>query len=615
MARGYMGKVLFADLSSGTLEDVALDEDLCRKFLGGCGIGVKMLYDRMKPGVDPLGPDNILGFMTGPLTGTPAIIGSRYVVVSKSPLTGTWGDANSGGYFGPALKAAGYDGVFFKGVSEKPVYLVVDSGKATLRDASALWGKDSNETDDLLKAEHGKACRIACIGPSGESLSLISCIMNDKGRAAGRSGLGAIMGSKRLKAIVAKGNMDVPIADPERARALRSKYIKEMDIGFGPVLKKYGTGGITADSAMSGDSPVKNWAGAGPVDFPNASKISDDALIAYEKRKFACWRCPIACGGIMDVKEGPYAVEDGHKPEYETLCMFGTLTLNDNLESIIKINEICNRAGLDTISTGSAVAFAIECYENGILTKGDTDGLDLRWGNEEAIVALTEKIARREGLGALLADGIKVASEKIGKGSEPYAVHIGGQEVPAHDPKFTPGLAVTYQLDATPARHTQGGELIAPPAGLDVEKHDRLDFTDRGEDQRKLVNMMHVINAAGLCMFGYISMDARSVPEFLTAITGWTFTMDDCLELGERIGTARHLFNLREGINPLKRKVHGRVIGDPPLKEGNVRDTTLDMETMIRDYLKAVDWDLETAMPSEARLKALGLIDMAEGIQ
>ncbi|MCK5118813.1 MAG: aldehyde ferredoxin oxidoreductase, partial [Candidatus Latescibacteria bacterium] len=298
MTGGYVGKLLFVDLSNGTMKEEALDEALCRDFLGGYGIGAKVLYDRMKPGVDPLGPENILGFMTGPLTGTPALIGSRYVVVAKSPLTGGWGDANSGGVFGPALKAAGYDGVFFTGQSEQPVYLFINEGRAELRDAGALWGKDVVETDDLLTAELGKDAEFAYIGPAGESVSLLACILNDKGRAAGRSGLGAVMGSKKLKALAVKGQMPIPVADEAEAKALRRHYLSALkENGFAQLLSEYGTAGITEGSAMSGDSPVKNWAGAGPTDFPTASKISDDAVIAYQEKKFACWHCPIACGG------------------------------------------------------------------------------------------------------------------------------------------------------------------------------------------------------------------------------------------------------------------------------------------------------------------------------
>ncbi len=610
MAKGYMGKLLFVDLSQGKLEEEQLDEDFCKKFLGGYGFGAKILYDRMKAGVDPLGPDNILGFITGPLTGTPALIGSRYVVVCKSPLTQAWGDANSGGFFGPALKFAGFDGVFFTGISAKPVYLLIEQGKAELKDAADLWGKDSTDTDDALKERHGSDVRITCIGPAGEAQSLLSCVMNDKGRAAGRSGVGAVMGSKKLKAVVAKGALDVPMVDETKAKELRSKYIGQTQ-GPGELFNKYGTAGLTADSAMSGDSPVKNWAGAGTVDFPNAKAISDDAVIAQQEKKFACWRCPVACGGHMKEVKGKYALPAGvHKPEYETLCAFGTLCLNDNLESIIKVNDICNRAGLDTISVGSAVAFAIECYENGKLTNFDTGGLKLTWGNDEAIVALTEKIARREGFGALLADGIKRASEEIGQGSEEYAMHVGGEEAAMHDPRFTPGLAMTYQLDATPGRHTQGGELIGPPAGLDLSSHDRKVYSGRAEDQKKMVNMMHIVNAAGLCMFGYLSYDAGIIPEFLDAVTGWGFDMHDLLEIGERIANVRRMFNVREGVNPLEWKISGRMLGHPPLTEGNIRGVELDDKTMTREFLQAMDWDNETMKPSKAKLEQLELQDM-----
>ena len=358
MAGGYMGdgsaKVLFVDLSTGEMKDELFGEEIIGKFLGGYGLGAKIMYDRQKPGVDALGPENMLGFLTGPLTGTPAIIGSRYVVVGKSPLTDSWGDANSGGYFGPNLKFAGYDGVFFTGQSEKPVYLLIDEGKAELVDAGELWGKDSSDTEDMLKEKHGSKTNIACIGQSGEALSLISCIMNDKGRAAGRSGLGAVMGSKKLKAVAVKGSLKVPMADEAAAKELRRKYIPKINVGFADILKEYGTAGLPATASETGDSPAKNWGDAGSEVFPNSGAISDDAVMEYQERKWACWQCPIACGGHMKVTKGPFAVE-GHKPEYETLASFGTMCLNDNLESIIKLNDICNRAGLDTISAGCAI--------------------------------------------------------------------------------------------------------------------------------------------------------------------------------------------------------------------------------------------------------------------
>jgi aldehyde:ferredoxin oxidoreductase len=606
-----MGKLLFVDLSEGKISEEPLDEQLGRDFVGGYGIAARILWDRMPAGVDPLGPDNILAFMTGPLTGTPALIGSRYVVCAKSPLTGTWGDANSGGFFGPMMKAAGFDGVFFSGISARPVYLYLENGGAELRDASQLWGKGCLDTEDMLRNIHGPKTEAAVIGPSGESLSLISCVVNNKGRAAGRSGLGAVMGSKRLKAVVANGDMPVPMADRDAANAIRRKYLADISEG-GLGLQKYGTGGGMAGCAMSGDSPIKNWGGAGPTDFPNAAPISDDALIADQEKKYGCWRCPIACGGEMAARPGRARMS--HKPEYETLCMAGALELNNNLESIIQINDRCNDYGLDTISLGSVLGFAVECCENQILTKEDVSGLELKWGASDALVSLTDMIGKREGVGAILADGVKVASEKIGMGSERYAVHAGGQELPAHDPKFSPGLAVTYRMDATPGRHTQGGKdwimgyKYLQPIG------DKYDYSNSGELQKQAMNMIHVVNAAGLCLFGYIAYAAQNIPDSLTAVTGWDITLDDCQVLGERIATIRHAFNLREGLNPLQFWVNPRAVGEPPLREGNVSDIKIPEAHLARQYLEAIGWDTKTCKPSMARLQALGLEFLAKDL-
>jgi aldehyde:ferredoxin oxidoreductase len=606
MAGGYTGKILFVDLSDGKITEESLGEELCREFIGGYGIGAKIIYDRQKPGVDALGPNNTLGFVTGPLTGTPALVGARYVVVGKSPLTGTWGDANCGGSFGPALKFAGYDAVFFIGTSEKPVYLIITEGQAELNDATKLWGKDTNETEDLLKDELGEEAEVSCIGPAGEKLALISGVITAKGRAAARSGLGAVMGSKKLKAVVVRGNKEVPLADERKVKELRRKYLRSMSGPRVELLRQYGTCGNTAAAVISGDSPIKNWGGTASLDFPNAEAISDDNVIKYEQRKFACWRCPLACGGYVKVMEGAYTVE-GHKPEYETLAAFGTMCLNDNVESIIKLNDVCNRYGLDTMSTGATIAFAIECYENGLITREDTDGIELRWGNAEAIVAMTEQLARREGLGDILADGVRVAAEKIGKGAEKYAIHIQGQEAPFHDPKFFPGFALAYQLAATPARHTQCGESLKPP-GITIP------FENRGELQKRYDSLMHIVNAAGLCELAYTRVDAHSIPDFIGAVTGWDFTLEDCFMAGERIATIRHAFNLREGLNPLKFKVPGRVIGYPALGIGNVAGPTVDIETQNREYLEAMDWDLTTTVPSARKLAELGLEDVAHDL-
>ena len=624
MAKGYMGKILFVDLSKGELKDEALDEKFCRDFIGGYGIGARIIYSRQKGGVDPLGPENFLGLLTGPLTGTPATMGCRYVAVGKTPLTGGWGDANSGGDFGPNLKFAGYDAVFFNGIADKPVYLFIDNGKAELRDASHLWGKDTYETEGMLQAEHGRQAYVSCIGQSAEKLSLISCIITKRGAAAGRSGLGAVMGSKKLKAVVVRGNQKVPIADSETANRLRREHIAALRAAefdwfgrksFWEILHKYGTTiGVTHLVAHNGDTPVKNWGGVGIIDFPDSAGLSPDAAIANQERDEACWHCPVICQGILKEGTGEYKYPAGvRRPEYETAASFGTLCLNNNTESIAMANHICNHYGLDTISAGCTIAFAIECYENGLITERDTDGIELTWGNHRSIVAMTEKMAKREGFGDILADGVKVAAKKIGKGAEQYAVHIGGQELGMHDPKFsylsrseeaaaaryeidaTPGhhAAARYQMDATPGRHTQG----FGPSGFQG----------------------HVINAAGVCLVGYLESlglanPAKYVAGFMNAVTGWDCSIDELLKIGERIANMRHVFNLREGINPLKLKVHPRIIGKPPQAEGPLAGVTADIEAQNYWNLGALDWDRVTTKPSKKKLQELGLEDVAEDL-
>jgi aldehyde:ferredoxin oxidoreductase len=604
MFKGCMRRMLFVDLSSGKIVEERPDEELYRDFLGGYGIGARVLFSRQRPGVDPLGPDNTLGLVTGLLTGVPVPGGCRYTVVAKSPLTGGWGDANSGGDFGPNLKFSCYDAIFFTGVSEKPVYLVVRDGQAELRDAGHLWGKDTCQTEDILKAELGEEMSIACIGPAGEALSLLSCVINRKGRAAARSGLGAVMGSKRLKAVAVYGKMPVPLADKAEVDRLRREYLPKIkDDQIAVLLKTYGTlsllgsSGTVASAALSGEAPVKNWGGIGVRDFTKAAASgSEPALQSFEERKYACWRCPVGCGGYMKAgKEYKYA-RGAHKPEYETVAGFGTMCLNPNLESIIMANDICNRYGLDTISVGATIAFAIECYDNRLITREETGGIELTWGNHRAIVAMTEKLAKREGFGAILADGVKVAAERIGKGSEEYAMHIGGQEVPYHDPRNSPRFAVAYKIDATPARHTQPGA-----DGI-------------GQEQKERNNFGQAYNAAGLCMWLNKALGATAVSEFMSAVTGHPYNVSTLTEAGERIANVRQAFNIREGLNPLERKVPGRVIGIPPQTEGPLAGKTVDLDARVNAYLKAMDWDPETAKPSKKRLYQLGLEDVANAL-
>jgi aldehyde:ferredoxin oxidoreductase len=613
MQGGYAGKLLFANLTKGTLEEKPLSEELARNFISGYGIGAKVLYDRMKPGADPLGPDNILGFVSGLLNGTGALFGGRYMVVCKSPVTGGWNDANSGGFFGPELKRAGFDGVFVSGASNKPVYIYIKDGKSEIRDAKQLWGKDCSETEEALIQETGeKNLRTALIGPGGEKLSLMACVINDKHRAAGRGGCGAVMGSKNLKAIVVRGTGKVPVAHPERVKEINTAILEYMKKGHGVEMLKgfgaFGTGGGTAASALSGDAPVKNWGGAGVVDIgeESATKLATFTYDAkYNTKKYACANCPLGCGAHYKVDSGKWPVEETDRPEYETLAAFGTMTLNDDAESIIKCNDICNRYGLDTISVGCTVAWAIECYENGIFTKKETEGIELTWGNAEAIVALTQAIADQTGFGKILALGSAGAAKKLGKGAK-YLHTVRGIELPMHDPRFSPGFTRTYQYDPTPARHVKGG-LGLPDFGSSNEV--KYGYGDRGQMDLGITCDREIVNTSGFCLFGAdFAIPRGTIANFIEAVTGWDYKEKDVLQTGKRIVNMRHVFNLREGQKPTddESTLPKRCIGEPPLKEGPLKGITVDHKKLAHYFFKSIDWDEETLIPSKASLENLG---------
>lgn len=620
MLKGYAGKFLWVDLSTGELTEETPADDLLIDFIGGYGVAARILYDRLPPGVDPLGPENILAILTGPLTASSAPTGTRWTVAAKSPLTHTWGDANASGFFGPTLKLAGYDALFFAGVSDKPVYLYIEDGKPELRDAGPLWGQDSYQIEDWIKAEFGQKAEGCCIGPAGEKLSLISAVMHRKGRAAGRSGLGAVMGSKRLKAVVVNGDRAVPMADEARAKALTKKFTKQITggVGYADFYRSTGTPGFIETGVKIADSPTRNWAGVGPRDFvPQVEEVGFDAIEGLGKKRKSCWHCPIACWGEVEAQFAGRTVY-AHVPEYETAAAFGSNMLNDDLPSIVTANEICNRLGLDTISAGATVAFAIECYDRGLLTDADTDGLALNWGDAEAIIAALQKLALREpGLGELLADGVKVASEAIAQGAEQYAIHVGGQELAMHDPRFEPGMGLIYQIDATPGRHTQGCNW-SWPEGFEVDApgfgEKRNEQVGRGKALKPISNLNHVVNASGLCLFGYLSTRVELLPEFLTAVTGHAYTLDDLLLAGERIAAIRQAFNAREGYNPVATPIPERAYGIPPLEEGPTAGVTVDVETMRREYLDEMGWTQDAAVPTREKLIALGLGDVAEDL-
>ena len=651
---GYTGRLLFINLSESKISTTEPDDKFYRKYLGGYGIAAKIIFDRQEAGIDPLGEESIISFMPGLLNGSNTPFSGRYTVACKSPLTGTWGDANSGGFFGPEMKKAGYDGVFVEGKSEEPVYIWIKGNEVEIKSAKNLWGKDCFETEDLIREEiEEKKARVACIGKPGEKLSLISSVMNDKGRAAARSGVGAVMGSKNLKAIAVKGDKKVEIANPEEFKKIRDAFLSVLkqkpsrlmkimsplmqplmpfilrrgmfmapDVGtMVEMFGNMGTSGMASVSSQCGDAPVKNWGGVGYIDFPmqsKASKISDDSLDRYRVKKYGCQACPLGCGGIMKLNGKKYSYEEDHRPEYENIAAFGMMNLMDDTEALLKCNEICNRHGLDTISTGSSISFAIECYENGILTDKDTDGLKLTWGNGDAIVTLTEKIKDREGLGDLLADGSKRASEKIGKGSKRYAMHVGGQEIAMHDPRLNPSFGTTYLSDPTPGRHTAGGAgfmewglMGLPIKGIDMPKLERYVYVGKGYAQSISSILAQITNCLGICIFSGL-LGPMPYVEMLNAVTGWDYTLKELILTGERIQTLRQSFNAREGAIAAKFSIPDRVLGIPPLPSGPTANVTIDVNSMAKDFYRVMNWDWDTGKPKKDRLIKLGLEEVAE---
>jgi len=485
--KAYTGKVLWVDLASGTFQEEAIPDEMYHRYLAGIGLGAALLYREMPAKADPLGPENILGFMSGLLTGAGSFFTGRWMAVAKSPLTGTWGDSNCGGTLALAIKQCGYDGILFRGVSTKPVYLFIDSQGPQLLDASQYWGKDAVETEDLLIAAHThkKKPAVAAIGQAGENLSLISGICNDRGRLAARSGLGAVMGSKKLKAVVLAGSKRVGAHDPVRTRLLSLQASRNIRLplkvvpsrivaGLGHVLgwlpfgfamhgllvagimRKWGTIGTLPASVGMGDTPFKNWAGT-KKDMPRFNtQVDADFVLRTEKSKYHCRACPLGCGGIVELKG---KLEESHKIEYETAVSFTSMLLNEDIELAYEMNELCNRAGMDTISAGGCVAFAMECYEKGWITKEDTVGIELTWGNGEAISQVLQQMIERKGFGALLTDGTRRAADKLRPDAMIAAIQAGGQEMAYHDPRWDPGMALHASVDPTPGRHTTGAQL------------------------------------------------------------------------------------------------------------------------------------------------------------
>lgn len=659
--KACMGKILKVDLSTGKMEPETIPEEIYLNFLSGKGLGAWYCYNHIPAGADPYGPENVLGFTSGALTGTGALMCGRWTVVGKSPLTGGWGDSNCGGSLSPAIKQCGYDAIFFSGISEKPVYFFCDNKGPVLKDASEYWGMDAVEAEKKLIEDNWtkKKPRVAVIGTSGEKLSRIAGISNDLGRVAARSGLGGVMGSKRLKAVVLAGSKPIPVADRDAVKAQSkalAKRIKKMNIpGFVPgasfplaghllaktgimlgvdgtllalFFKKWGTASMTGMEITWGDGPVKNWAGS-VKDFRHRDykNFDPDRFQKMELRKYHCYSCCMGCGGVIDIdKLTKGEFPETHRPEYETLQTYGGLCLNRNLESVIYINELLNRAAMDTISAGNTMAMAIECYENGIITKEDTGGLELTWGNADAIVEFTKMMVNREGLGDVFADGTKVAAEKLGKGSEKYAVNVGGSEGGMHDSRGDPVLGVLFAAEPAPGKHTVGmgityaaahvNRLVdwAPKEKLHRKKSE---YGPNEEIARKCVAMTQftmLADGVGGCLYGQMYGKRWDPVRYMNDAAGWNLTSEQYMEIGKRIQTTRQLFNVKQGIDIPSVKLHPRMAGKPPMKEGPLKGKTLSNEENIPMYWEMYGWDRNTGIPRKSTLKELGLdVFLAEG--
>ncbi len=626
MLGGYAGKMLFVNLSEGSIREEALSEEIGRRFIGGYGLGIRILYERMQPRTDALGDGNMLGFVAGVLTGTSVPGSGRYGVVTKSPLTGAWSESNAGGTFGPAMKAAGYDAVFFSGIAPKPVYLLLQDGKPALNDAGFLWGKDTYATEDAIHEAIGDPkARIASIGPAGEARSLLAGIVNEKGRIAARGGAGAVMGSKLLKAVaISGGGRRIAVANREGLKAAQARFLDVIrNSEFAKGLTAAGTGGAVSFLISIGDSPVQNWRRTGSDSMPTAARLDSPNMDKYKKSPYACQACPIRCGAIIEQTEGPFSVAgEMHRPEYETIAALGNLLVNDNLEAVIKANDICNRYAIDTISTGTAIALAMECFEKGLITARDADGLDLSWGNAESIVALTEKIAKREGFGAVLADGPTIAAERIGRGAERYAVAVRGKGLPFHDPRMSPAGATALFADANPGHHManqaagmlENGISIGPDPALQAPAANPFsDFDRKGDIYATGFAYHQLLDSAGLCALYTVNTTPPDVAALIAGVTGWDYGWEEALKAGRRVLTLRQAFNAREGITPDQVRLPQRIREELlPVAQG--APPGIDFDALRDGYYRAMGWDTRTGIPSERALEDLGLKDLTRDL-
>jgi aldehyde:ferredoxin oxidoreductase len=612
------GKLLEVDLSSGNISTRTVDEKVLREYVGGSGLAAKLVLDDGVP-VDrhPLGPDNNLYILTGPLSGSGLPATPRFTVAAKSPQTGIWGEANSGGNFGPALKFAGWDGIVVKGQSDKPVLLNIEDDKAELQDASDLWGKDTYETSDAIAAKfEGKPrVRAIAIGPAGENLVKFAAVADAKHDYAGRTGLGAVMGSKKLKAIAVRGSTKLSPADSDAFSEVKKTVSEKVNAGmFTMALKAMGTNVGMVGGTAAGDVPTQNWSHGGDENLANelSSAMMNEK---YLTKGSACYGCPIGCKRNVKVDEGPYKMEAGAGPEYETMGAFGTMCMISNQAAVNKANELCNRAGLDTISCGCTIAFAIDCYEAGILTDADTDGLKLNWGAADAVIELIGKITNRDGFGDILAEGSRAAAKKIGKGAADLTAEVKGLEAPMHDPRAFHGLGLAYAMSIRGACHLSHADLFAEQGGVTMPEIG-IEGPYQGQSSDGKANLVFVtenlgalIQSMGMCIFGVASVDLADFTGMLNATTGHNYSDQELLKIGERLWLLKRSLNNMMGVTVDDDKLPKKIL--TATKEGGQAGSVPDIEAMMKEYYDLRGLDMN-GIPKKDRLVDVGLADVAE---
>jgi aldehyde:ferredoxin oxidoreductase len=595
-----MGKILRVNLTEGTIAVEDLSPELARNYIGARGLGTKILYDESPASVDPLGPENKLIFAAGPLTGTYATCGGRYNVVTRAPLTGFIAASNSGGYWPAELKFAGFDAIIVEGKAPQPVYLWIKNGRAELRPAESVWGKDTAETTDMIVSETDPDAKVACIGPAGERLVLFACVVNDKGRAAGRSGVGAVMGSKNLKAIAVRGTRDVRVADPERFRkaVLDSlAKIKAHPVTSGG-LPTYGTAVLVNVINQHGAFPTRNFQQGV---FEGAEKISGETLAeTLLVRKRACFGCPIACGRPSVVPGGKYKGA-GEGPEYETAWALGAACGVDNLEAVTKANYICNELGLDPITMGSTIACAMELFERGYLSQ-ETAGMPIRFGDADAMVGLTRMTGYREGIGDLLASGsFRLASEF---GHPELSMSAKKQEYPAYDPRGAKGVGLNYATSNRGGCHVRGYTISPEILGV-PEKIDPLTEEGKPAWVKAFQDVTALVDSAGICLFTTFALGAPDVASMLESATGVPFSTEDAVNAGERIWNLERLYNIREGLTREEDTLASRLLSEP-MPEGPAKGQVVALDGMLSEYYRLRGWDPE-GRPTPETLARLGL--------